>query len=58
MNNTNLRVEIVDPKANVNEDFPYEIINKLFSVLFSYVSGQVTMLAVLHDDVYLSVINE
>ena len=58
MNDTNLRVKIMDPKAYVNEHFPYEIVNKLLSVLFSYVSGQVAMLTVFHDDVYLSVIDE
>ena len=58
MNNTNLRVEIVDPKANVNEDFPYEIVNQPFTVLFLYVSCEVSMLAVFHDDVDFSIVYE
>ena len=58
MNYTNLGVEIVDSKADVDEDFPYKIVDKLLAVLFFYVSRQVAMLAVLHNNVNLSVINE
>ena len=58
MNYSNLRVEIVDSKTDVDENLPYKIVNKLLSVLFFDVSGQVAMLAVFHNDVNLSVINE
>ena len=48
----------MNSKADVYEDFPDKIINKFLTVLFLYVRWEVTMLAILHNYIDSSVINE
>jgi hypothetical protein len=51
MNNV-LAVQIMDSKTELDENFPNKVLNQSLSILFADVSVQVTMLAVLLNDVY------
>ena len=53
-----MAVQIVYPKTYVNENFPDEVLNKKLSILLFDIAAQVTMLAILHHDVDLSIYNE
>ena len=58
MDYSSLRVQIMNTQADMDEDLPNEIIYELLTILFFDVSREVSMLTVLHYDVYFSIIDE
>ena len=48
----------MDPKADVDEHLPNEVVDELLAILFLDVSGEVPVLAILHYDVDFSIIDE
>lgn len=41
----------MDAQTKLNKDFPNEVVNKTFAILFLYKCIQVTMLTVFHNDI-------
>ena len=53
-----MAVQILNAQTDVNKYFPDKIFDEKLSVLFFYISAQVSVLAILHYNVYLCVNNE
>ena len=53
-----MSVQVVNSKANMNEDLPNKIINEKLAILPFYKWVKVMVLAILHYYVYLVLIND
>jgi hypothetical protein len=51
-------VQVLNAQHNLNENLPHEVFDERLSILLLYITQKITMLAILHDDVYLLIVNE
>ena len=52
------RVQVLDAQADMDEHLPEEVIRKRLAILLPDRCGEVTVLAVLHDDAYRLISDE
>jgi len=52
-----LTVQVVNTKADVNEDFPNKILSQFLSSLLLLISREILILTVLHNNVQLRVVD-
>jgi hypothetical protein len=51
-------VQVLNAQHNLNENLPHEVLNERLTILLLYITQKITMLAILHDNVYLLIVNE
>lgn len=51
-------MQVVQAQADVDEHLPHKVLHEGLSVLFSYVSAKVPVLAIIHNNIDLCILDE